>query len=215
MHKSRSEYRDGYKAHIAIEPETGLVTEAILTPANVVGRATALALLAGEEPGLEVLGDSGLWIGRDAGGLAAAEHATAIKPWPLQTAVPGGFDRDDFVIDHEAGTATCPAGHTVTITAHLNAVFTAHCGGCTLASRCTTAQGAERSTSLLTTKSSSRPRAVAQMVSSQRTTDDCARWSSARSPGWSPTPPTGALPGRGEEPARSLACGSQQSTYDA
>ena len=26
MHKSRSEYRDGYKAHIAIEPETGLVT---------------------------------------------------------------------------------------------------------------------------------------------------------------------------------------------
>ena len=34
MHKSRSEYRDGYKAHIAIEPETGLVTAAALTPAN-------------------------------------------------------------------------------------------------------------------------------------------------------------------------------------
>ena len=26
MHKSVSEYRDGYKAHIAVEPETGLVT---------------------------------------------------------------------------------------------------------------------------------------------------------------------------------------------
>ena len=36
MHKSRSEYRDGYKAHIAIEPETGLVTAAVFTPANVV-----------------------------------------------------------------------------------------------------------------------------------------------------------------------------------
>ena len=34
MHKSRSEYRDGYKAHIAIEPETGLVTATALTPAN-------------------------------------------------------------------------------------------------------------------------------------------------------------------------------------
>ena len=34
MHKSRSEYRDGYKAHLAVEPETGLVTAAALTPAN-------------------------------------------------------------------------------------------------------------------------------------------------------------------------------------
>ena len=36
MHKSRSEYRDGYKAHIAIEPETGLVTATTLTPANAL-----------------------------------------------------------------------------------------------------------------------------------------------------------------------------------
>src|SRR5215218_8399044 len=34
MHKSRSEYRDGYKAHVAVEPETGLITAAALTPAN-------------------------------------------------------------------------------------------------------------------------------------------------------------------------------------
>ncbi|MGH9019800.1 MAG: transposase, partial [Acidimicrobiales bacterium] len=34
MHKSRSEYRDGYKAHLAVEPETGLVTAAKLTPAS-------------------------------------------------------------------------------------------------------------------------------------------------------------------------------------
>ena len=26
MHKSRSSYRDGFKAHIAVEPETGLIT---------------------------------------------------------------------------------------------------------------------------------------------------------------------------------------------
>ena len=35
MHKSRLEYRDGYKAHLAIEPETGLATAAALTPATV------------------------------------------------------------------------------------------------------------------------------------------------------------------------------------
>jgi hypothetical protein len=31
MHKSRSSYRDGDKAHLAVEPETGLVCAAALT----------------------------------------------------------------------------------------------------------------------------------------------------------------------------------------
>ena len=138
MRKSR-EYRDGYKAHIAIEPETGLVTKAILTKANVVDGRCASALVADEDPGLMVLGDTAYASGETLATLAAAEHTAAIKPWPSKAAVPGGFERDDFVIDHDAGTATCPAGHTVTITPHLNAVFTAHCGGCTLRERCTTA----------------------------------------------------------------------------
>ena len=30
----------------------------------------------------------------------------------MSTAIPGGFDRDDFVVDERAGTVTCPAGHT-------------------------------------------------------------------------------------------------------
>ena len=34
MHKSRSSYRDGYKAHIVVEPETGIITASTLTPAN-------------------------------------------------------------------------------------------------------------------------------------------------------------------------------------
>ncbi len=53
MRKSRSEYRDGYKAHIAIEPETGLVTKAILTRANVSDGPTGTELLADEDPGLD------------------------------------------------------------------------------------------------------------------------------------------------------------------
>lgn len=140
MRKSRSEYRDGYKAHIAIEPETGLVTKAILTKANVVDGRCAIALVADEDPGLMVLGDTGYAAGETLAALGAAEHRTAIKPWPMQRAVPGGFDRDDFFVDHDAGTATCPAGHTVKITPRNNAIFQPHCGGCTLRERCTTAQ---------------------------------------------------------------------------
>src|SRR5713101_8224602 len=58
MHKSVSEYRDGYKAHIAVEPETGLITAATITPANTGDGPTGVTLLAGEEPGLQVLADS-------------------------------------------------------------------------------------------------------------------------------------------------------------
>ena len=140
MRKSRSEYRDGYKAHIAIEPETGLVTKAILTRANVVDGRCAVALVADEEPGLMVLGDTGYASGETLAALHAADHRTAIKPWPIQPTVPGGFDRDDFVVDHNAGTATCPAGHTVTIASRGSATFSRHCRGCTLRERCTTAQ---------------------------------------------------------------------------
>lgn len=140
MRKSRSEYRDGYKAHLAIEPETGLVTKAILTKANVVDGHCALALVADEDPGLMVLGDTGYAAGETLSALHTAEHRAAIKPWPLQTAVPGGFDRDDFVVDHDAGTVTCPAGHTVKITPRLNAVFGRRCHDCSLRGRCTTAK---------------------------------------------------------------------------
>jgi IS5 family transposase len=58
MHKSRSSYRDGYKAHLAVEPETGLVIAAALTPANAAAGPTGIGLLAGEPPGLQVLGDA-------------------------------------------------------------------------------------------------------------------------------------------------------------
>ena len=58
MHKSRSSYRDGYKAHLAVEPETGLVCAAALTPANAADGPTGVGLLAEEPPGLQVLGDA-------------------------------------------------------------------------------------------------------------------------------------------------------------
>jgi IS5 family transposase len=140
MHKSVSEYRDGYKAHIAIEPETGLVTAAALTPANAPDGKTGVTLLAGEEPGLQVLGDGAYGSGETLAALGQSKHHRAIKPWPMPTAIPGGFDRDDFVVDTLAGTVTCPAGHTVTITPSRAAVFGVRCRACPLKERCTTSK---------------------------------------------------------------------------
>ncbi|MGQ0802837.1 MAG: IS1182 family transposase [Actinomycetota bacterium] len=139
MHKSRSEYRDGYKAHVAVEPETGIITAAALTPANAPDGPTGVALLADEDPGLQVLADSAYGSGPTRTALREARHHQAIKPIPLRSAVPGGFDRDDFVVDHDAGTVTCPGEHTVAITAKGNAVFGGRCRDCPLQARCTNA----------------------------------------------------------------------------
>jgi IS5 family transposase len=140
MHKSVSEYRDGYKAHIAVEPETGLITATALTPANVGDGPTGVELLAGEAPGLQVLADSGYGSGPVRAALSDAHHDQAIKAIPLRPPVPGGFDRDDFTINHDARTATCPAGHTVPIAAKGGATFGIRCRGCALRARCTTAK---------------------------------------------------------------------------
>jgi IS5 family transposase len=138
MHKSVSEYRDGYKAHIAIDPETGLITAAAITPANAGDGPAGVALLSGEEPGLQVLADSAYGGSDTRACLRAAGHDQAIKAIPIRPIVPGGFNRDDFIIDHSARTATCPAGRTVTIAASGTATFGARCRGCPLRERCTT-----------------------------------------------------------------------------
>jgi IS5 family transposase len=137
MHKSRSTYRDGYKAHLAVEPDTGLVTAAALTPANAGDGPTGVTMLAGEEPGLEVLADSAYGSGEVRAALAERKHRSFIKPIPLRPAVGGGFTIDDFIIDTAGGTVTCPQGHTVAITPHRKAVFGPRCRGCPLRDRCT------------------------------------------------------------------------------
>jgi IS5 family transposase len=140
MHKSVSAYRDGYKAHVAVEPETGLITAAALTPANAGDGPTGVELLDGEEPGVVVLADAAYGGGATRAALRAARHEQAIKAIPIRPAVPGGFDRDDFVVDHDARMITCPASHTVPITPKGNATFGVRCRGCPLRDRCTTAK---------------------------------------------------------------------------
>ncbi len=183
MHKSRSEYRDGYKAHLAVEPETGLVTAAAFTPANAADGPTGMGMIAGEEVGLEVFADSAYGSGEVRAALVEARHHAVIKPIPLRSAVPGGFTIDDFAIDTAAGTVTCPQGFTVAITPSRKAVFGQRCQGCPLRERCTGRNEAGRSRCTSTTTCSKRPVAKQTMRDSSPTTVDTARWWSDRSPG--------------------------------
>jgi IS5 family transposase len=140
IHKTVHDYRDGYKAHAAAEPETGLITDVALTPGNTPDAEAALDLLSHEDEPVEVLGDSAYGSGRLRRNLLALGHGATIKPLPLRSAVPGGFTTDDFTIDTENSTVTCPAGHTVALTRKLNATFGKLCSGCPLRAKCTTAK---------------------------------------------------------------------------
>jgi hypothetical protein len=138
--KTSAHKRDGYKGHIAAEPESGLVTECALTAATAPDGPTGVELLAEEDPGLEVLGDTHYGSGQTRAALTAAGHTQTVKPIPLSSAVPGGFTIHDFRIDQQAGTVRCPAGATATITASGQASFARSCQRCPLRQRCTTAK---------------------------------------------------------------------------
>jgi hypothetical protein len=138
--KTGAQRCDGYKAHIAAEPESGLVTACALTAASVADGPTGVGLLAGEQR-LEVLGDSAYGSGATRAALRAAGHLQTIKPLPLATAIPGGFTIHDFRVDRPAGMIRCPAGATAPITSTGRASFAGECPSCPLRRRCTTAKG--------------------------------------------------------------------------
>lgn len=142
-HKTVHRRQDGFKAHIAVEPDTGIITDCALTKASGVDNHEAvvgLGLLEGETGPVRVLGDSAYSTGVARAALDGAGHVAVIKPLPLRTPVPGGFTSDDFTIDFAAQTVTCPAEHTVAIRPSGGAAFERYCRSCPLASRCTTAK---------------------------------------------------------------------------
>jgi len=169
-HKTRNQRRDGYKAHLVIEPDTGIITATTLTPASGPANSDAAvgiellardhSLPATEETGtnetgtdetgtdetgtnervVEVLADSAYGTGEMLAALAETGRRAIIKPWPLRPPVPGGFSIDDFTVDETTGLVTCPNKLTATITKTRYAVFGARCRGCSLASQCTTSK---------------------------------------------------------------------------
>jgi hypothetical protein len=110
--KSPEARRDGYRAHVAAEPDTGIITDEALTKATGTDNsdpAVAERFLAGETtPNTGHTGDAHdtadsdentcEWYGDSAYGtadlrdaIADAGHTAVIKPKPLQAAVEGGF----------------------------------------------------------------------------------------------------------------------------
>jgi hypothetical protein len=162
--KSPEARRDGYRAHVAADPETGIITDEKLTRAAGTGNsdpAVAGEFLAAEAAGgmagspgspgaggpdtgaaagrnLSWYGDSAYGTGDLRGAIEDAGHQAVIKPKPLQAPVKGGFTVDDFSVSEEQGAVTCPAGHTVALSRTRIATFGVLCWDCPLRARCTT-----------------------------------------------------------------------------
>jgi hypothetical protein len=164
--KSPEARRDGYRAHVAADPQTGIITDEKLTKAAgtensdaavaaefveseaAAGQAGGTGMASGHDGDhdgasggqLAWYGDSAYGTGDLRQAIAEAGHQAVIKPWPLKPAIEGGFTHDDFTIDTAARTVTCPAGITRHITAHNAVIFGTACRNCPLRQRCTTAK---------------------------------------------------------------------------
>jgi len=160
--KSPEARRDGYRAHVAAEPGTGIITDEKLTKA--AGTENSDAAVAAEFVSAEAAGEGAAasrggdrdqdgadgqlaWYGDSAYGtgdlreaITGAGHEAVIKPGPLKPAVEGGFTTDDFTVDTAARTVTCPAGITRHITARNAVIFGAACRSCPLRQGCTTSK---------------------------------------------------------------------------
>ena len=181
-HKSTAVRTDGFKAHLATEPDTGIVTAAKLTPANHPDGPVGVALIKDEPDGLEVLADSAYGSGAVRTALQEKHHRLVIKPLPSRPHIAGGFVRDEFSVDHDDRCVTCPAGHVARLSSGGIASFAPHCR----AVRCgLVAPRPERGASrfLSTTPSSSPQERPGVMRSCARPIASTARWPSARSPG--------------------------------
>jgi hypothetical protein len=147
--KSPETRRDGYRVHVAAEPETGIITDEELTkaagaensdPAVAERFLAAQTTHAADNHGStwEWYGDSAYGTGDLRDAIGKAGHVAVIKPKPLQAAVQGGFTVDDFTVDRHAGTVSCPGGHTRPISTTGVATFGALCRTCPLRQQCTT-----------------------------------------------------------------------------
>jgi hypothetical protein len=143
-HKSRNRRFDGYKAHLSIDPDSELIDDVVVTPANVHDADAVNDLLAShgdDEDKPTVMGDSAY------AGADTLDDLTQAG-FDVNTKVPpaggrgGRFGKDDFNIDLDANTVACPADHVVIIRPTADgggrADFAEHCAACPLRGQCTT-----------------------------------------------------------------------------
>lgn len=144
-HKTSSRAFDGYKAHVAVDPDSEIVTQVAVTPGN--GNEWRVARdvveeLSGTE-GAEVYGDSAYGAAELVEELEAAGIEANVR---VGTPAPrcGRYAQSDFAIDTEKGTVTCPAGVLVQLRVTKGvrtARFGKACKGCSQRERCTDSKG--------------------------------------------------------------------------
>jgi Transposase DDE domain/Transposase domain (DUF772) len=154
-HKTNARSFDGYKGHIAIDPDAEVITATAVTAGNVGDAAVAKDLLreclssrgapargvgAGSSEAVEVYGDSAYGAGAVLRALDHAEAVAMVKVQPA-AAAPGRFSKDAFAVDTVARTVTCPSRVTVSYELQANgegqARFRSACVGCALRAQCT------------------------------------------------------------------------------
>ena len=163
--KSTSGKFDGYKGHVAIDPDSEIITDTAVGPANA-GDATMTAALTADldhDDG-DVHDDEGDGDGCGQGGggpvrpavygdaaygsgdnLAELDSRGIIAMVKVQPPARRNrmFSKDDFNVDLDADTVRCPAGQTATIVRSTDgsgtARFGGHCQSCPLRDQCTTA----------------------------------------------------------------------------
>ena len=147
-HKSAAHGFDGYKAHVAIDPDSEVICAAEVSPATSGDAVVAPTLLGDLTPAEDeqaalgvVYGDSAYGTGTHLAWLHQ-QRCTPMVKTQLPTAPGGRFTKDQFRIDLQAGTVSCPARVTTPILAASRgggrARFGTACSICPLRQACTT-----------------------------------------------------------------------------
>jgi transposase len=113
--KSKRSRFDGHKAALAVDTETGLITDADVIAGNAPDNQNALELVTGteENTGCEVdktLGDCAYGDGATREKFVEAERELVAR---TPGRPEGQLSKDEFSIDLEGDCVTCPGGHTV------------------------------------------------------------------------------------------------------
>jgi len=143
-HKSRNRRFDGYKAHISADPDSEIIDEVAVTPANTHDADAVDDLLAGHADDDDkpiIFGDSA-YAGADTLAGLGDRGFTVMAKVPPAANRGGRFTKDDFGVDLDTATVCCPAGVTVAIRfggdGGGTASFGDACCGCSLREQCTT-----------------------------------------------------------------------------
>jgi Transposase DDE domain/Transposase domain (DUF772) len=147
-HKTTAHGFDGYKAHIAADPDSEVICAAEVSVATSGDAVVAPSLLSDLVPGggdqaarAVVYGDSAYGTGTHLAWLEQQGFTPMVKT-QVPTAPGGRFAKDQFRIDLQAQMVTCPARVTVAIIPARRgggrARFGAVCSVCPLRDACTT-----------------------------------------------------------------------------